>query len=254
MGDIYTHHYHLNTFDFDQNRNVRLVSLMNFLQDISTRHFEAVIERNAEVESPGLWVIVEWHIELYDGIDAPMKVALTTEPTYFRKFIGYRRYDMQREDGGTLLKAYSKWAYIDSKTRTQLNIPERFYACFSVDAGAERPTWKNKFKAEEAPFSEHLFKSHYSDVDVNRHVNNVTYIRWGLDAVFSDKPEWVDRYPIKRLKVTFKKETFGGDKVRVSGHYTETDETAQSLHFLTNDAGEICVEMEALWDKVAPKA
>jgi len=42
-------------------------------------------------------------------------------------------------------------------------------------------------------------KVFYSDIDVNRHVNNATYVRWILDSWFSDNNEAIAEFEINFL-------------------------------------------------------
>lgn len=244
VGDIYEKKYALNYFDFDKNYKLKPMTMMNFLQDISTIHFE---KRTANVSKEilnGLWVIVEWQIFLDKMPDQVMSLTIKTEPTYFRKFIAYRNYRIEDETGKCIGSGYSKWAYINPETRRQSNLPKILNEIFSVEENADKP---DKLIFEEIDISLYediQIKSVYSDLDINNHVNNVTYIRWAIDSLGS---QFLDQRQLCALKVSFKREVFESENVKVSTAKKETATGAVSSHFIFNKDGELCVQLELDW-------
>ncbi len=71
MGQVYVKKYALNYFDFDKNYKLKPTTLMNFLQDISTLHFGVRTQHLSDAELPGLWVIVEWQVDLLELLAKP---------------------------------------------------------------------------------------------------------------------------------------------------------------------------------------
>lgn len=238
VADIYEKKYALNYFDFDKNYKLKPMTMMNFLQDISTIHFETRTAHISKDILNGLWVIVEWQIYLDEMPDQVMSLTIKTEPTYFRKFIAFRNYRIEDETGRCIGSGYSKWAYINPETRKQSNLPKILNEIFMVEENADKPD-KLIFEEIEA----HLFEdiqitSVYSDLDINNHVNNVTYIRWAIDSLGS---EFLDQRKLCALKVSFKREVFEGEIVKVSTAKKETASGAVSSHFIINKDGELCV-------------
>ncbi len=244
VGDIFEKKYALNYFDFDKNYKLKPMTMMNFLQDISTIHFETRTGHVSKEILNGLWVIVEWQIYLDEMPDQVMSLTIKTEPTYFRKFIAYRNYKIEDESGRCIGSGYSKWAYINPETRRQSNLPKILNEIFMVEENADKPD-KLIFEAFETHlFEDTHFTSVYSDLDINKHVNNVTYIRWAIDTLGS---EFLDYRKLSALKVSFKREVFEGENVRVSTAKKETAMGAVSSHFVFNNDGELCVQLELDW-------
>ena len=90
----------------------------------------------------------------------------------------------------------------------------------------------------------------YSDLDVNCHVNNVTYIRWAIDALGSD---FMDQAKLTELKVNFKREVFEGEKVIVETYKKEIAPAgdkpteAITIHEIKSSSGETCVRLQLTW-------
>lgn len=250
MGVAYVQEYDLNTYDFDKNGKVRLTSLVNCLQDISTRHFESAVRDRYEGPT-GLWVIVEWKLDIVKMPETVMTIKVTTEPTFFRKFIAYRAYRIENENGECIGTGVSKWAYLDISSRRQANIPEVFNEIFKVEDGAYKPE-RMVISTPQSEIS-HTAKimSYDSDLDVNQHVNNVVYIRWALDALQMSPLSFDEHWQTKTLKVNFKKEVFAHTEIEIESFVDETGiNEKRSIHHLRNNHGELSVDMEIEWIKI----
>jgi acyl-ACP thioesterase len=251
MGVTYVQEYALNTYDFDKNGKVRLTSLVNCLQDISTRHFESAV-KDRYSDPLGLWVIVEWKLDIIKMPETITTIRVTTEPTYFRKFIAYRGYMIEDENGEIIGTGVSKWAYLDIGSRRQANIPAVFNEIFKVEEGAYKP----ERMVISVPQSETSYKakimSHDSDLDVNQHVNNVVYIRWALDALQLSPLAFDENWQPKTLKVNFKKEVFAHTEIDIESFVDDLSlNEKRSIHRLKNNQGELSVDLEIEWIKIS---
>ncbi len=239
-------------YDFDKNRTLKPMTVMNFLQDISTEHFETATAHVPKDILNGLWVIVEWHIQFGDLPQLASYINVKTIPTYFRKFIAYRDYIIEDSAGNALATGMSKWAYIDPVSRRQSNLPKLLNEIFSVPEDADKPG-KLDFETistDIANLPDYEVVSVYSDLDVNCHVNNVTYIRWAIDALGSG---FMDQAKLTELKVNFKREVFEGEKVIVETYKKEIapegdkPTKAITIHEIKSSTGETCVKLQLNW-------
>jgi len=244
MGDIFEKKYALNYYDFDKNYKLKPTTMMNLLQDISTIHFESRTDHLSREILNGLWVIVEWQVTMDQMPEKIMTLTVKTEPIYFRKFIAYRRYEIEDELGVKIGSGISKWAYIDPFTRRQANLPKILNEIFNVDEAAEKPERFEFDILEPSSFFESQRMSVFSDLDINKHVNNVTYIKWAIDTLGS---AFLDSRTIKALKVTFKREVFEEEVVTVSTAKKETAAGAVSSHIISNSESNLCVQLQLEW-------
>lgn len=244
--------YPVHNFDFDKNRKLKPMTVMNFLQDISTQHFETATAHVSEEVLKGLWVIVEWQVDFHQMPSLVSCLKVKTIPTYFRKFIAYRDYVIEDDAGNLIASGMSKWAYIDPISRKQVQIPKILNAIFSVREDADKPS-KIEFETREE--NETLFQpqemqekiSVYSDLDVNHHVNNITYLRWAIDSLGS---QFMDGVILSSLKVNFKREVFEGEIVMIETHKKITADKAVTLHDIKTEKGELCVKVQLDWQCV----
>ncbi|MDK2866551.1 MAG: hypothetical protein PWP51_1740 [Clostridiales bacterium] len=213
MGKQYVKKYEINTVDFDENHRLRAITIINFLQDISTRHYWHALTESGVDDADGFWVIVEWDVNVHYYPERAQFVTVTTEPVYFRKFIAYRRYTIVDEMGRSVATAMSKWAYMSLAIRKQANIPAEIYDVFGVSKDAEKPP---KLQKAVQPEVDPIVCHHqvgYNDIDVNGHVNNGAYFHWLMNAI----PESMKaaRQP-SVIQIHYRQEVFKGADVVLS--------------------------------------
>jgi acyl-ACP thioesterase len=240
MGHKYSEHYTMRTYDYNQEGEIRLTSVMNALQDISTRHFNSVI-RPSDVRNTGLWVIVEWQVSFENSLKAVEAIEVVTEPIYFRKFIAYRTYEFFSEKGILLGRAVSKWAYLDIENRRSKTIPESFSKLFGVENSTIKPKREPISTTGLTEVFSQSFTSYDSDVDINRHVNNVVYVRWAVDAYKKASLKAQGLETLKEVTVVYRKEVMAHETV-VATVFKDPSQD-HMVTTIKNELGEICVEL-----------
>ena len=229
--------YELHTFDFDPHKTVRLTTILNYLQDISTVHYRSLFGKDHD---HAVWVIVEWDIHFVSPIEKIQKLTVKTKPTYFRKFIAYRAYEILDQAGKIVCTATSKWAYINYETRKQETIPQVLYERFGVPENSQKPLKLDHMDFKIECVEGMTFKSRFSDIDINQHVNNVSYLKWALDSL---PYEYIKEKSPSRLQVIYKKEVFIDETISV---FTEVN-GLETRHILHNRHGQECVKIKLNW-------
>lgn len=243
MSNRFTHEYTLKTSDFDCHKQLKVTSLMFFLQDISTRHFESVVQP----EEDALWVIVAWEIEQKGVAVALEKLRVTTQPIYFRKFIAYRVYHVENEQGDLIATAISKWAYLNRKTRRQGKIPQTINEVFGVPENALAPSMNKIRTSLKASCPKETFKCYFSDIDINQHVNNVVYVRWGIDALFNHLDLQDASLKLQSLSIQYKKEMNQSNVPTVITEVEKKGPAYETIQEIKNENDELCVSLGTVW-------
>lgn len=244
MQNAYKKTYLVKTGDLDSNRNLKPTALLGFLQDISTRHFETIIPDHKK----HIWVIVSWELEWTKAFENPEMIKISTKPTFFRKCLAYRSYEICDSQGALMVKARSKWAYLSLETRTQAQIPHYFNDAFDVPVDTCAPIMikLKKFSTEHSPVE--FFKVYPSDIDMNHHVNNIVYLRWAMDAFLNQEEFLLDRgLFLKVLNIQYKKEMTMGEKSKVFTEKKYENHERIVSQQIENEKGEICAIIESKW-------
>lgn len=235
--------YEMYSPDLTPESNLKLTSLMGYLQDISTRHYRALA---GEKDTEALWVIVSWDIQLHRDVHGLQRIRVETTPVYFRRFLAIRAYKVFDEAGELVAEGYSKWAVIHRETHQPHPVSDEFYVLFEIDKHnqmmpkLEAPYPPASFVDTDQETSVRDYVAVAQDIDLNQHVNNIAYIRWALDSVST---EFLRDRSIASLRVSYKKEGMEGEPVVI-----ESQKNARSLRTkVQNRAGDVLSLVEIVW-------
>ena len=159
-----------------------------------------------------LWVITRVQVKINRLPKYEEEVTCITYPGTDMKMFYPRYFRMLDKDGNILINLTSIWAIIDATTRRPiLKCPfsDKLYENHLDD---ELP-FPGKIDNQEELFLKETRTIHYSDVDLNGHLNNTRYIE-----LFSDihDTNFHKEHPIKSLTLNYLKEIKEGSVVKVS--------------------------------------
>jgi len=209
----YQKEYFIRSYECDKHGNLRLLTLMNILQDAADSHADALgLGYEYCVSRQLAWVAANYHVKIFRAPKIHEPVVITTWPSEERKLSVVRDYEMADKDGNILVQASTQWVLINIENKRpqaiRANLPE--YQVVSEKAD------NFEFTKLILPETFDLYKEiavRFDDIDVNNHVNNAVYPLWASEAV---SPEFRDNHAVSELEIAFKKEAFLGEKVKVA--------------------------------------
>jgi medium-chain acyl-[acyl-carrier-protein] hydrolase len=200
-----------NTYECGPGGSMKVHSLMLHLQEAAARHADALgwgmdwLRKNGS-----MWVLVNFGMDIKRLPCWGEEVSLFTWPAGHDAIRAFREYKGVDEVGKDLFTASSDWIIIDIDRKAPRILSE---ANFDVPDPGKRsfpPPKRLKETGEYPPLSRVTVGG--SSIDMNTHVNNTEYIRWGLDAL-SHKGIGTDA--IRSFNITFSSELFQGDEIEV---------------------------------------
>lgn len=176
------------------------------------------------------WVLSRFVVEMEEVPMAYDKFSIDTWVESAKRFFTSRNFAVTSRDGE---KVYgygrSVWAMIDTQTRQPADILDIRDGLIEkyVEEGKSCPIGKPSrvMVGAEVPLV-HEFKAHYSDVDINGHVNSVKYIEHVLDLFGID---FYRSHRLLRMEVAYVAEAHEGDDIK--------------LYMQESNEGEYCVRM-----------
>ncbi|MDI6401709.1 thioesterase [Balneolaceae bacterium ANBcel3] len=207
----YSRTYDIPYFLTDRYRKLRLTPLVQFLEDMAIRHSEHCgVGLDFYEKHNVAWVLAKWDVTIHRYPVFNEVITITTAPTSFRNFFGFRKFDIKDESGVLLAEGASLWIYVDTQKKRPLPVTEHLIDAYGLTPDQNRPL---PIAAPEPPENTDLSSDitiRSADIDTNLHVNNARYIEWALDTIpFSA----IDGKQVKRLRVDYKKELQLGDEV-----------------------------------------
>lgn len=205
--------FRVRTFECQADGCINMFSLMRYLQEIAAGHAEALgfgFERLGELNA--YWVLSNIKIEIARPPRRDDEVIITTWPSGHSRTVATREFIGKDPGGREMFRAGSEWMVMNRKTgwlknlvRLGLDLPESGRKALPGELrrleshGDYRPAYHVRVP--------------YSSIDLNGHVNNTEYVRWGIDAL---KRAFAFEGNVRSLQATYLSEVFEDDEVDLS--------------------------------------
>ena len=218
--------YKIRTYECDKNSNLRILTLMNILQDMADSHASDLHLGLEFCLSQGLaWVGSNYHIKINRLPTLHETIKVTTWPSAEKKIGAVRDFVIEDEQGNVIIVASSQWILIDFVRKRPISLKENLPE-YTVIPERALETDFPKLPEPERADCQRRFLVRFDDIDINRHVNNAVYPLWATEAVDHD---FRDNHVPCELEIAFKKEGHLGEDVDIT---TEL-EGQTSLHSVT---------------------
>jgi acyl-ACP thioesterase len=220
----------VHSFDADAFGHLAPAALAGYLGEAAGRSADTLGFGLGDLNRRGLtWVLAREQLAL----DAPVRwgdaLEVETWPAGSDRLAALRDFRLRR-DGVEIGRALTTWFALDLATRRPVRLdrifpPERLGPREHVLPAGAAP-----LPPLETPDVERRFQVRFSDIDVNLHVTNASYVAWALEAL--EEPGWRARR-LAALDVQFLAECNLGAFVR--SRSAPVDE-GQRLHSVVREA------------------
>ena len=187
----------------DKSDLLTLNALLDFFQEAAISHAENLgVGREVMARTNQVWILSRMSVRVDRRPGYGETVTVRTWPRGGEKLFALRDYDIRGADGNTAVRARSRWLIIDIEKRRPVRpqsitdkLPRNdgMDALCTTDGPEENPSLQ---KISER-------RAHYTDMDYNGHVNNVSYIRWMEDAL---DPALMENARLMRLDINYMNE------------------------------------------------
>lgn len=249
MGKKFIKNYDIHYYEVDYRLQSTITTIVNFMGDIGTEQSEKLGAGIEYLNSKNMtWVFYQYDITVNRYPKYGERLRVETEPSGFRKFYATRDYIFYDDNNEKVVEAKAIFFLIDTNKRRAMRVPEDQYEIYGIETELGKEFKIDRIeKLEEAMYSKQ-FKTRYSDIDSNKHVNNTKYIEWAIETLPLDL---VKDYELKRIIVTFEKECLFGDEVCVSTSMREElDGTITSIHKIENSLGKEITALVGQWRRI----
>ena len=172
-------------FETDANKVIRPKAFMDWAQEMAQLHAEKLHFGYDDFISKNLaWVVTRFYARFVNPPKWKDTVTLQTWHKGLERVMSIRDFHIIDKDGAVAVAATSSWVIVNTQTRQFTR------AHFAVDR--DESVWKEdavEHSAEKVTMPREgaelvaRHKVSYSDIDVNGHTNNASYMGWAMDAV-----------------------------------------------------------------------
>lgn len=211
MADAWTQRFEVRSYETDPGGRLSVTGLCDYLQEAASAH---AVDLGISIGDLGrsqlTWVLGRLQLSIDRLPTWQDAVEVTTWPSRLRGFFVNRDFLVESAGREVLARATSTWFVIDVDRRRAVRIPEVVRALRLPERErALRETWA-KLPAPDAPDRTGRFAIRRSDLDLNDHVNHVSYLEWALETL---DLEFFSARRLARLEIDFLAELTYGDSV-----------------------------------------
>lgn len=206
---MYKMPFEVTTTNADASRRLGVAGLFRLFQDAAIEDSKLIGYGVDKMMSKGLlWVFSRVHVHIKKMPEYLSNATFVTYPIGKKAFLFPRYAKVLSEQGETLGEISSVWALINEETRRVEMHPDLDDA--NQAQGDEMPLpGKVVARPVKYAFSKRVS---FSDLDINRHLNNVKYIEMILDI---NEPSFYKDHRISDLLIQYESEIRAGESVDI---------------------------------------
>lgn len=182
---MYTFDGRIRYSEVDENGDLELVSLINYLQDCSTFQSESMgLGMQFMRDRHFTWVLIATRIEIARLPHFTDEIRASTWCNQMDRRTAHRCFAIERKGEGQLVRATSLWCTIDTDRLRMITIPESEHAYLEDTPDPEMAgplVRKLRPEGEPIPTERVVVARHH--LDTNHHVNNAQYVLMAQDAL-----------------------------------------------------------------------
>ena len=164
--------------EVDSNFSITLPAILTKFQDCSIFHSESVGLGVEEMIKEGhVWFLSSWQIIINRYPKLYEELTNSTWAYGWRGFYGFRNFKLEDAEGNMAAYANTNWVYTDLKTGHPAKIPKEVSDAYQVEAPLPMEVSSRKIPITEDGEAQQPYTVRRSDMDSNRHVNNVRYVQ-----------------------------------------------------------------------------
>jgi len=202
--------FRIRTYECGVDGRIKIFSLMQYLQEIAALHAEQLglgFDRLSEMG--GYWVLSNIKIVISRLPVREDQITLRTWPSGYSRTIATREFVGKDQNGSELFRAGSEWMVMNKQTNRLKNL---FKLDFNLSkAGVKAlPDELKRLEPNGDCRKVDVVRVPRSAIDLNGHVNNTEYVRWGIDAL---SKAFKINENIHCVQATYLSEVFEGDEL-----------------------------------------
>ena len=246
--NIWQETYQIRSYEVDCHHRLSVLAIFNFMQEIASRHAEALGVSIQQLLSENYtWLLSRLKIKIASFPAWQDQIILRTWPSGAQRLFALRDFEILDQDHQTVATAISAWLILDLKKRRPVRIAPFVERLKPLEGNHILSDTLDKLPGLDLRTHEREFSVRHRDLDINQHVNNVSFVEWMVESV----PARVLNSSVPaEVEINFLAEAFYEERLLAACHSQDSDNT-QFLHSIIRqkDRQEL-VRARTIWRKV----
>jgi acyl-ACP thioesterase len=214
MNPILENKFRVRAFDVDANDRIKVNTILDYFQDAASNDAERLNFGYSDFVPKGLTWVLSW--ARFEFINYPKFMDEIKVQTWGKKqfkLYSIRDYLMFNSKDEIICKGTSAWLLIDSKSLRPKILTQLYPEIKMLDLKDALPDLPEKIIPKAQTKVVYSTQIRYSDIDLNQHANNASYIKFMLDCF---DQEFHKKHTMKTLTVSYNAQSKFGDEIQLS--------------------------------------
>jgi acyl-ACP thioesterase len=223
---------------------VRADSVANYLQEIAGNHASVLNFDVTDLQKNQMtWVLHQLHLKMDRMPDWRESIEIETWPSSGDRLRAYRDFRITDSENNVIGVALSYWVIMDMKSRRPVRIPQEIIDMRLPEGNHVLPL-SGGVSISEISSDAVKFTVQRTDTDINRHVNNVAYIRWLCETV----PEEVYfNKQCNEFNIQYMSEVLLGQVIAVKTEKSADSEQIYHTEIVNQYTGKQAAKILSIW-------
>jgi medium-chain acyl-[acyl-carrier-protein] hydrolase len=241
--------YQIRSYEVDCRNRLSILAMFSFMQEAASKHAAALgVSIHQLVSENFTWLLSRLKIKIASYPGWNDRIQVSTWPSGTQQLFALRDFEIKDDGNRIIAAAVSAWLVIDLQKRRPVRISPFVERLKPIDGSHILPDRLDKLAALRHHDHERNFVVRYSDLDINQHVNNVSFVEWIVEGV----PFAVLKTSVPaEIEINFLAEAFYDDRIQAFFHPLDSNNT-EFHHSLTRQQdGRELARARTVWREVA---
>jgi len=226
--NIWKDTYQIRSYEVDCHHRLAVLAIFNFMQEAASRHAEALGVSIQQLLS-----------ENYTWLLSRLKIKIVSFPVWKDR--------IQDKDDQIVAAAVSAWLVLDVQKRRPVRIAPFVERLKPLEGDHILPDTLDKLPGLEFSTHEKKVVVRYTDLDINQHVNNASFVEWLVESV---PVRVLNTSVLAELEINFMAEAFYEDHILAACHPLDSQNTSFHHSLIRQQDNQELVRARTVWRKV----
>ena len=225
---------------------LKIVNIMNLLQDIAVEYALTLKISSQDLALQNLfWVISRYQIEINDTANLNDDLIISITRGAYKRLYDLRWFKIGTKSKKEIVNAVGSWVIINKQTGSPCHLDKFMTETMLCESTKDVKQFFYNLQIVDKTNHEHIFKIRTHDLDLNRHVNNATYVEWAVETLPEDI---LKSFTIKKINVTFLKESFYPGQIISQAQINHTHSDLKTYHSIFGKTNELeLARLNIIW-------
>jgi acyl-ACP thioesterase len=236
VNNVFSREFQVCGYDVDHKNRITISKLLCMMHETAWSHVNYLKKGWQELHADGLfWALGKLHLKIHNLPEWNDKIRVDTWAKERESIMFLRDYEVFNEAGELLCCAISEWMLVDYHLNKIVRL-ERLNT--HLDYPKDRLAFDGRVpRLPRLDFPENpVFHAVVlSDLDINQHVNNASYVRWVVNQFSYD---FYNKHQIKEVVINYSNQLKPDEKYCIAMQETESQNFNATLY--NEEQKEVC--------------